>query len=50
MRSKGNIWKYTSVTECDEIVIVLDNIPTKMKNAIATNVTSTASRNCHCKK
>ena len=29
---------------------VLDNIPTKKKNAIATNVTSTASRNCHCKK
>ena len=36
----------TSVTKCDEIVIVIDNLPTKKTNTIATNVTSTASINC----
>ena len=35
----------TSVTECDEIVIVMDVVSTKM-----TSVTSTASINCHGKK
>ena len=48
----------TSVTECDEIMIVIDNlsskktntIATKKTNTITTNVTSTASINCHGKK
>ena len=46
----------TSVTECDEIIIVMTlyqqkkAIATKKTNTIATNVTSTASRNCHNKK
>ena len=35
----------TSMTEYDEIVIVMDNVTTK--KTIATNVTSTASINCH---
>ena len=37
-----------SVTECDEIIVVMDNVSTK--KAIVTNVTSTASKNCHSKK
>ena len=37
-----------SVTECDEIIIVMDNVSTK--KAIVTNVTSTASINCRSKK
>ena len=45
----------TSVTECDKIVIVMDNVLTKKTNtiamkkisAIATNFTSTASISCH---
>ena len=40
----------TSVTQCDEIIIVMDNVSTKMTNTVATNVTSTASINCHSKK
>ena len=43
----------TSVTECDEIVIVMDNLSTKKPNTIATkraNVTSTTKINCHSKK
>ena len=40
----------TSVTECDEIIIVMDNVSTEKTNTIATNVTSTASINCHSKK
>ena len=36
---------HTSMTECDEIIIVMDNVSTK--KTIATNVTSTASINCH---
>ena len=35
----------TSVTECDEIIIVMNNVSTK--KTIATNVMSTASVNCH---
>ena len=35
------------MTECDEIVIVIDNASTKKTNTIATIVTSTASINCH---
>ena len=31
-----------SVIECDEIITVLDIVSTKMTNAIAPNVTSTA--------
>ena len=38
----------TSVTECDEIIIVMDNVSTK--NTVATNITSVASINCHSKK
>ena len=41
------------MTACDEIIIVMDIVSTKMTNAIATrktNVTSTASINYHCKK
>ena len=33
----------TSLTECDEIVIVMDNLSTKKTNTIAINVTCTAS-------
>ena len=40
----------TSVTKCDEIVIVMNNLSTKKTNTITTNVVSTASINCHCKK
>ena len=32
----------TSVTECDEIIIVMDTIATRKTNAIATNVIRTA--------
>ena len=39
-----------SVTECDEIIIVMDNVSTKKTNTIATNVTSTPSINCCSKK
>ena len=31
----------TSVTECDGIVIVMDNLSTKETNTIAANITST---------
>ena len=37
----------TSVTECDEIIIVIDKVLIKKTNTIVTNVTSTASINCH---
>ena len=40
----------TSVTKCDEIVIVMNNFSTKKTNTITTNITSTASINCHSKK
>ena len=40
----------SSVTECDEIVIAMDIVSTKKTNTIATNITNTASINCHCKK
>ena len=35
---------------CDEIISVMDTLLTKNTNTIATNVTSTASINCHSKK
>ena len=46
-----------SVNECDEIIFVIDNLPTKKTNTIATkktntvatNITNTASINCHSK-
>ena len=38
------------MTECDEIIIGMDIVSTKKTNDIATNVTSTASTNCHSKK
>ena len=38
------------MTEYDEIIIVMDIVPTKKKNAIETNITSIASINCHSKK
>ena len=40
----------TLVTECDEIVFIMNIVSTKKTNTIATNVTSTASINCHSKK
>ena len=40
----------TSVTECDEIVIVMDIVLTRKTNTIATNVKSTASINYDSKK
>ena len=40
----------TSVTKCDEIVIVMNNLSTKKTNTITKNVISTASINCHSKK
>ena len=40
----------TLVIECDEIVIVVDNVSTKKRNTIAKNVKSTASINWHSKK
>ena len=40
----------TSVTECDEIIAVMDIVSTKKTNTIATNVMSTALINCHNKK
>ena len=49
---------YTSVTECDEIIVIMDIVSTKKTNAIvtkkintiSTNVTSTASLNFYSKK
>ena len=38
------------MTECDEIIIVMDNESTKKTNTIATNVMSTVSIICHSKK
>ena len=46
------------MTECDKIIIAIDNvltiktntIATKKTNTIVTNVTNTASINFHCKK
>ena len=38
------------MTECDEIIIVMETIATKMTNTITTNITSTGSTNCHNKK
>ena len=32
---------------CDEIIYVMDIVPTKMTNTIAVNATSTVSINCH---
>ena len=40
----------TKVTECDEIIIVMDTVWTKKTNTIAANVTSTASIYWHNKK
>ena len=40
----------TSVTECVEIVTVINNLSTKKTNTISTNVTNTASINCYSKK
>ena len=39
----------TSVTKCDQIIIVMDTRATKKTNNIATNFTSTTSINCHKK-
>ena len=38
------------MTKRDEIVIVMNNLSTKKTNTITTNVTNTASINCHSKK
>ena len=40
----------TSVTECDEIVIGIDNLSTKRTNAVATNLTCTVSVSYYSKK
>ena len=40
----------TSVTKCDEIVIVMNNLSTKKINTITRNVTSTALINWHSKR
>ena len=40
----------TSVIKCDKVLTVMDIVSTKKTNTIATNVTSTASKNCHSKK
>ena len=38
------------MTECDEIVIVMDTIATKKTNTMPTNAMSTSSINYHSKK
>ena len=38
------------MTECDEIIIVMDAITTKKTNVKATKFTSTTSVNCYSKK
>ena len=38
------------MTECDEIVIAMNNLSTKKRNTITANVTSTASVNRQSKK
>ena len=40
----------TSVTMCNEIVIVMKKLSTKKTNTITTNVTTAALRDCHTKK
>ena len=40
----------SSVTECNEILIVIDNVTTNAKTTKKTNAMSTASINCYCKK
>ena len=40
----------TSMTECDEIVIGIDNLSTKRTHAIATNLTCTVSVSCYSEK
>ena len=38
------------MTECDEIIVVMDNVSTKKTNTIETNLTSTALIKFHNKK
>ena len=38
------------MTDCDEIVIVMNNLSIKKTNTVAVNVTNGASMNFHCKK
>ena len=38
------------MTECDNVIIVINNVSTKKTNTIATNITSTASINFYSKK
>ena len=38
------------MAKCDQIVIDMNNLSTKKTNILTTNVTSTASINCHSKK
>ena len=40
----------TAMTECNEIIIFMDNVSTKKTNTKARNVTSTASLSCHSVK
>ena len=39
----------TSVTECDDVIIAMDDLSTKKTNTAATNLTSNTSINCHSK-
>ena len=36
--------------KCDGIVVVMNTLSTRKTNTMATNITSTASINCHSKK
>ena len=38
------------MTECDEIIIVMDIVSTKKANTVAINVSSSATINCFSKK
>ena len=38
------------MTECDEIIIVMDIVSTKKTNIVAINVSSSATINCFSKK
>ena len=40
----------SAVTECNEIIIFMDNLSTKKTNTEARNVTSNASLSCHSVK
>ena len=37
------------MTECDDVIFVMDNVSTKKTNTVATKIASNASINCHSK-